>query len=54
MDVRLQVYLRPSNHPDVWILLDADGRTLLTDTLESISRAVLYIQTELALRERQQ
>ena len=44
MNLRLQVHLQPTPSPDVWILRDADGRTLLTSTLEDIARAIFYIQ----------
>jgi hypothetical protein len=44
MNLRLQVCLHPTQTPDIWVLRDTDGRTLLTSSLEDIARAVFYIQ----------
>jgi hypothetical protein len=48
MNIHLNVYVKPTTSPDLWTLFDSDGRVLLTDTFEEISRAVLYLQARLA------
>jgi hypothetical protein len=49
MDILLDVHLRPTASPHLWVLFDSDGRVLLTDSLDEICRAVLYLQAKFTI-----